>query len=120
MSDDERSWENHAADVVATLSTAILRKYQAGQSEHGGKLWRKPMLRHLVAEAVDLNVYLMTHIEQIQIVRELLRKALNKNHAESIKSVVQEALNMLETGNLDGVEEEELNPGVEGDIVANL
>lgn len=41
-------------------------KYEAGQIEHGGKMWEKPgMLDHAKEEVIDLWHYLCTLEEQI-------------------------------------------------------
>ena len=44
------------------------KRYRAGQREHGGHLWKKPVLNEALAEATDLLVYLHTLRQQIEII----------------------------------------------------
>jgi hypothetical protein len=47
------------------------QKYEAGQIEHGGKMWEKPgMLDHAKEEVIDLWHYLCTLEDQIASIKE--------------------------------------------------
>lgn len=57
--------EAHLARILGQFSADAHAKYQAGQREHGGKLWEKPgMLDRAIEEAIDMVVYLYTLREQ--------------------------------------------------------
>lgn len=112
--------EDHLQGMVAWLSRRVAAKYRAGQLEHGGRLWRKPMLAQLLAEAVDLVVYLFVWYCQHQRLRGLLveaRNLLREAASGHRPDLVLEALdrvakadNLLRHGNVDGIDEVELNP----------
>jgi phage terminase large subunit GpA-like protein len=44
-------------------------KYRAGQREHGGNLWQKPMVRNIMEESLDLLVYTLTLEQQMEEMR---------------------------------------------------
>ena len=57
--------EAHLQRILTQFNADARAKYEAGQVEHGGDLWRKPgMLDHAIEEAIDLVVYLYTMREQ--------------------------------------------------------
>jgi hypothetical protein len=99
----------HENLVVTWIAEWVRRKYKAGQVEHGGKLWRKRMMPHVIEEIVDLVVYIFTMHSQLLQIEELLIIALDQHHIEDMHSYVNDALNVLQVGNVEGVEEEELN-----------
>ena len=58
--------ENHAALVADEARRMILTKYERGQREHGGELWKKKGLIDMaIEEAVDQVIYLLTLRDQI-------------------------------------------------------
>ncbi len=63
--------EKHLERVKERASQLIDKKYRAGQSEHGGNLWRKKMLPNLIEETLDMMVYALTLEEQIEEVKNL-------------------------------------------------
>ena len=63
--------EAHLARVKERFGQLMDVKYRSGQSEHGGYLWRKKMLPNVVAETLDLAVYVMTLEEQLEEVKNL-------------------------------------------------
>lgn len=108
--------EKHEVEIIDWIGTTISSKYRAGQKEHGGRLWRKPMLGHMIEEITDLVVYMATHRGHFLRVLGLLYEALeDMDRAESAgvdvipgRDAVQAAFNILTTGNEEGEEEEEL------------
>ena len=44
-------------------------KYRAGQREHGGNLWQKPMVQNIMEESLDLLVYTLTLEQQMEDMR---------------------------------------------------
>ena len=44
-------------------------KYRAGQREHGGNLWKKPMVQNIMEESLDLLVYTLTLEQQMEDMR---------------------------------------------------
>ena len=58
----------HEEEIADWFAKAMSKKYRAGQDEHGGKLWRKPMLKNMQDEVVDLVVYFHTHnMQQLKL-----------------------------------------------------
>jgi hypothetical protein len=56
----------HVQGIVRRFNEAVTEKYDKGQREHGGDLWRKPgMLAAAKDEAIDLWIYLDTLEQQI-------------------------------------------------------
>lgn len=95
--------EEHLARVLARVSDRISPKYRAGQAEHGGKLWRKPALRHMLEEVDDLIVYAEVVERQNRDLVQLLGTAIS----ERSFGLVAQAYNLLTIGNVDGEAEEE-------------
>lgn len=57
--------EEHLRRILAQFNTDARKKYEAGQREHGGRLWTKSgILDNAIEEAIDLVVYLYTLKEQ--------------------------------------------------------
>lgn len=98
--------EEHAFDMQLRTTKDMEKKYSAGQREHGGKLWRKPMLKHMWAEIVDLLHYYHTHAYQIEKCIAILEAEEKRNNWLTLAE--GSVLNILRTGNEDGVMEEEL------------
>jgi hypothetical protein len=67
-------------------------KYVAGQQEHGGELWRKPILGELLEETIDLAVYAETLSDQMQAGLSLLRHAIQERDW-ALVTVALETLN---------------------------
>jgi hypothetical protein len=105
-----KTWMQHAAFMETEMVRGMRRKYEAGQAEHGGKLWRKPMLAHMFAEIIDLANYYLTHLSQVTRTKVLLDQAIETRDSAYRLKLLWKARNMLIHGNEDGEEEEELNP----------
>lgn len=59
--------EHHKQVILTRFEEWMVRKYDNGQQEHGGRLWEKPgMLENAIDEAIDLVVYLFTLQDQIE------------------------------------------------------
>lgn len=96
----------HREYIAAEAARLCNMKYAAGQDEHGGHLWRKPLLPHMLAEQVDAMIYLLTFRDQLSDVVLLLKHGIQqKNWA-----LVEDAALILTHGNAQGWEEEERNP----------
>jgi len=94
----------HREQLVEQFAAAFRAKYDAGQREHGGRVWRKPnMLREGTHEILDLWVYLKTEEAQKCLVRRLLADAMASNDW----GAVAEAYNVLTAGNPEGEREED-------------
>lgn len=61
----------HLELIKAKVEGDLDKRYRAGNAEHGGALWKKPVLGEAIAEATDLIVYLHTLRQQIEIVGAL-------------------------------------------------
>lgn len=75
-----------------------VKKWSAGQAKHGGDLTRKPCLKEAIDEAVDMVSYLFVLRNQIEVAKLHLAEALATGSREAIEA----ALNILNTGNVDG------------------
>lgn len=82
----------HLEELLRTFRDLASAKYKAGQREHGGNLWDKPVLPMLIEECLDLPIYALTLQNQIKTAIELLELGM-----------AREALNILKTGNQLGV-----------------
>lgn len=97
----------HLESLQREAADLLERKYVAGQREHGGKLWRKPQIGHIVAEVLDLVVYVLTLRSQLQTATRILDQARDRRSLSVEELAV---LNLLQTGNIEGELEEELEP----------
>ncbi len=102
----ELTGEQHATIIADEARGAVYRKYMAGQTEHGGKLWRKRITPHILEEAIDQLVYVLTLRGQLEAAEARLGLALSTRDWDAVEQVFK----ILATGNPEGREEEELNP----------
>jgi len=57
----------HLDDLLAELEERVTEKYENGQNEHGGKLWKKSgLLDEAINEVIDLAIYLITLKQQME------------------------------------------------------
>ena len=103
---NELTGEHHAKYIADKARAAIYKKYMSGQEEHGGKLWRKTITPHILEEAIDQLVYVLTLRDQLDAAESMLGLALSTRNWDAVKQVH----NILASGNPDGSQEEELNP----------
>jgi len=61
--------ELHLARVKERGMALLDAKYRAGQREHGGNLWQKPMVGNILEESLDMLVYTLTLEQQMEEVR---------------------------------------------------
>lgn len=67
--------EAHLKEMQDAFIELSRRKYEAGQLEHGGKMWEKPgMLDHLEEELVDAWHYIRTLRRQIEEAKSKLNQ----------------------------------------------
>jgi hypothetical protein len=104
------AWEAHVRAIQDWISDSVILKYTAGQREHGGALWRKNTWPHIKQEIVDLVIYSQTHDMQIQQAIKLLELAYDTHNINLKDDYLESALHVLQYGNEDGEEEEELSP----------
>lgn len=109
MIDYKDGWA-HCNMILSKWRGRIMPKYNAGQVEHGGRLWRKPMTDAITDEITDLMVYWDTHLEQHDDVKDQLQYALGALPYDHIAfPYVRRALNIILYGNEDGNMEVEVN-----------
>jgi hypothetical protein len=103
--------KQHMENIADWFKEKATTKYFRGQKEHGGKLWRKPALKLLGDEILDMPIYFRVLEEQQEEVLNQLQKALTKyTHNYTLWSImvhVQKAYNILKVGNPEGIAEEE-------------
>jgi len=63
--------ELHLASVLESFVRDASRKYRAGQAEHGGNLWQRPVWSDLMAEVCDMVFYAYTHKLQLATIADL-------------------------------------------------
>jgi hypothetical protein len=102
----ELTGEQHAKYIAEEAQKVVYAKYMAGQEEHGGKLWRKVIAPHILEEAIDQLVYVLTLRDQLDAAERRLGLALSTRDWNAVEQVHK----ILSVGNPDGREEEELNP----------
>jgi hypothetical protein len=54
----------HICGVIERFAVRAYQKYSEGVANHGGGLLRKPVLREMRDEAIDMVVYVDTAIQQ--------------------------------------------------------
>lgn len=63
---DERH-KNHVESILAWVNKELPAKYEKGQLEHGGDLWRKSGIDKMMGEEViDFIVYHVTLAQQLE------------------------------------------------------
>lgn len=92
--------EDHAEALVNTIAEELDAKYEAGMAEHGGHLWRKPLLGHAIDEVLDLAAYLYT-------LRDQMEEVFVRLSGPYTEQKWREARNIMQYGNPEGVEEPE-------------
>jgi hypothetical protein len=90
--------EDQKKDIIKTVTDLFGAKYDKGQIEHGGHLWEKPVMGELVNEALDFLSYVFTMRYQLEQVKELLAQAASGKNPQA----AQQALNILNSGNIAG------------------
>lgn len=63
--------EKHLKRLKERFAALLDAKYRAGQSEHGGNLWRKRMLPNIVEETLDLAAYTLTMEQQVEEIKDV-------------------------------------------------
>jgi len=57
----------HLEDIISEFEELATDKYEKGQLEHGGNLWKKPGLIDMaIDEAIDQVIYLITLRQQLE------------------------------------------------------
>lgn len=98
--------EDHKAAIIAWFSKAFIKKYDIGQIEHTGRLWRKNTQAMLEEEVIDFISYVFTRREQIDEATLLLEKALFTDAYITREKVLQ-AYYTLYYGNPEGIPEKD-------------
>jgi hypothetical protein len=102
--------EQHADDIVKWFKRNVEEKYFKGQKEHGGRLWRKPVLSMLRDEVVDAATYfevLEAQHREAAFHLKLCMDAFNACSPDDAESHAICAYNLLTIGNIEGLPEEE-------------
>lgn len=107
-----RTPDQHINQILTRAAWDAKEKYKAGQEEHGGKLWRKPIMEYIGDEIIDMVIYWYTFREQWNEIRdELSWLEMNLFDSEEVPKWVQERvtqiLNLVYHGNMEGIQEEE-------------
>lgn len=100
---------DHILRIAAWFISHMSRKYEKGQVQHGGRLWRKNTLHMLRDEIIDLPVYFEVLEQNHEEAKHCLKVAIDYMVDEKTigdESVIQ-AYNLLEYGNTEGEQEED-------------
>ena len=73
MNEPTDSDHQHIAYILREFPALAQPKYMIGIAEHGGHLWKKPVDREALSEAIDQVVYLITLRDQIDQVCDMAR-----------------------------------------------
>ena len=58
---------NHLEDIIEEFTELATEKYEKGQRQHGGRLWKKEGLIDMaIEEAIDQVIYLLTIKHQME------------------------------------------------------
>lgn len=82
----------------------LLAKWEKGHREHGGDLFRKPVLHEAIEEAVDQIAYLLVERRQKARVAVLLAEALELagDLPPAVHDRIRAAFNLVTFGNAEG------------------
>lgn len=97
--------KNHMRTVCLDTSKAVVVKYKAGQKEHGGNLWRKPVINFMGDELTDHIVYFHVLKQQWKEMEKIAKEGLNTKVPQAADALVK-ILNILTIGNAEGKREE--------------
>lgn len=100
---EPRNANNHIDQIAADTIHAVEDKYLAGQKEHGGKLWRKPVVDFMGEEVTDMIVYFHVLKHQHHKMKQIAAHGLNGGDAAK---ALKEVFNILSMGNAEGVRED--------------
>lgn len=92
----------HRDKIALDFAALVRKKYDQGQKEHGGELWRKPVLFFMVEEVVDMAVYMMTILEQVDQIREHCELGMKHTEEEHSHRLFESIKSILEVGNPEG------------------
>lgn len=95
--------DHHVALILDRFAADFHKKYAKGQIEHGGRLWRKPVLPFLVEEVLDFVSYADVIGRQHEVMKEICAEALH--HPDHALAAIGMIRNILVFGNPEGVVE---------------
>jgi len=103
---ERRTPDSHKQEITDDFTLDSQKKYELGQKEHGGKLWRKPTIHFMGEEILDQWAYYHVLREQWARVEHLLGAEIQRlNKAcTPIPDNLQAACNIMKTGNEAGQE----------------
>lgn len=58
--------QRHIEGIILRFAERAYAKYARGQREHGGDLWRRPVVQEILDESVDLIIYAYTLDMQVR------------------------------------------------------
>lgn len=79
-----------------------LEKWERGQREHGGDLYRKPTLDEAIDEAIDLIPYLFIHRAHVRRALVHLKAIELRLLPPAVGDAILAAINLIERGNVEG------------------
>lgn len=99
-----RTPESHKEEITDDFTTESQKKYDVGQKEHGGKLWKKPTIHFMGEEILDQWAYYHVLREQWALVESLLADEIKRvgDQGLPIPEKLREAHNIMKTGNKKG------------------
>lgn len=98
--------QDHKERIISWFTEKWSKKYDNGQVEHGGKLWRKQCLPFLVEEMLDFFSYVAVLAPQLLMAAQAADEASTKCTC-SARHDIRKVANLLSIGNEEGVPEED-------------
>lgn len=98
---------SHADSIARWATEVVTEKYERGQRAHGGTINNKNVLPCLVEEVLDSVVYLAVLCEQHEVIRQLAEQGIMYDGGHHKDEYLQAILNIINTGNERGIQEEE-------------
>jgi hypothetical protein len=109
--------KDHINRIVAWFSVFMGQKYMVGQDEHGGKLWRKPVINAMKDEVIDMVVYFEVleaqytkAVAELEVAMEVIREFNKEDFTDRTDEWIEateNAYNILVFGNKEGELEED-------------
>ena len=85
--------DNHVIGIVQRLVSGVTDKYEAGQKEHGGNLWKKSgIIRNIHNETFDFAVYVDVLKQQLQMVQSLLHDGKFEQALKWMDAILSEGM----------------------------
>ena len=96
--------QRHAEAAILAFQKRFMAKQEKGQNEHGGDIWRKPVLEHMAEEILDQWAYYFVLAEHLKQIKQISRGALDYrgDSGEVRYQALAKIFNIVTYGNPEG------------------